>query len=1083
MYPVHKFTDSYPRPLHLGNHSPYSHHYYPSWEVTPPPQMNVDPAKSSTAFEPWSYNHGFGYPDPTGCHGCCNNCYPSGYYSFRPPHFQHPSPPLSFHGPYSYFTDSYPAYFVPPHYPSDQARYEYDKNMSRHHCCGCMTHSCNCKGDSNVKIEEEKTMHEQKDNDPTGLVKLQNHPYPLAWIPPNYVKDKETSKPSELESKAWNGWVPFELNSIRSLKQGGEDKRNQNQQEEREQNPHIEDNKTQLPYPIIWIPGFYKPEEAEKEDLKEVNSSPKVSEELPSELKVIPVRLPENEKCGGKETTGNGVPSAKETRPKSIPVKQLKENEEIREKKSSDISNVKKPSSSPVKASKLPPVCLRVDPLPKRTRNSNSRSPSPPGAKERGQLDSKAPESIEDKTKEGKPKKKDTKVIEVKEKMMTQPEKALEGQSKDRPVNVLDRDDESKQDQAQIQIELPLVSTEDTSKEKVANEAETNERKDGTEEHKEVAMEAVESKGGKEHKLKRKELSNTDAAILIQSAYRGFEVRRWEPLKKLKQIARVSEQVNDVKEKIHGLETSSRLLQDEKERIVISETIMGLLLQLDTIQGLHPSVREIRKSVARELVCLQEKLDSLTVQAADGDEPALAEMVPERKTSEGHEGLLPESISQQEKSVEPKSERVVVSDLKLEGVFEPPLVDKEQHIEVKKEETSELPLVESKKRESNPEELVEELANMLPMKDKISYSEVAVPIEGQSAGSESHSRIHESVELPSADERACSTVDGPTESLAELGVDELVEAPQAAKVGEPTNLESVELPSAAGESEFGIIADSMEVGAEPPSVQDVEAESKLKEEELPQVSAPIALAILDEEECPKAVVEARSGVAEQSVGSLNDPLSVQDEEAYSKLEEISMQPYDEEVFSEGSPIDSTGVADNLCSEAVQESDVRKLEDDSSTKMVQENCNHECQLSDTELSNENKEASPGSEDASEVGVMPTEYKVGSETEEKQAVIEIKLPLGMRDSVSDFELGRKEESLVEQNMNMKEMLEKVIEAGKHQLAVISDLNGRVRDLERKLSRKKKLRMRRQNTVGSFCSKPANNPPKERTVASVV
>lgn len=41
-------------------------------------------------------------------------------------------------------------------------------------------------------------------------------------------------------------------------------------------------------------------------------------------------------------------------------------------------------------------------------------------------------------------------------------------------------------------------------------------------------------------------------------------------------------------------------------------TVGKTLIQL--IQGLHPSVREARKSVARELVCLQEKLDTLCKQ-------------------------------------------------------------------------------------------------------------------------------------------------------------------------------------------------------------------------------------------------------------------------------------------------------------------------------------------------------------------------------------------------------------------------------------------------------------------------------------
>lgn len=45
---------------------------------------------------------------------------------------------------------------------------------------------------------------------------------------------------------------------------------------------------------------------------------------------------------------------------------------------------------------------------------------------------------------------------------------------------------------------------------------------------------------------------------------------------------------------------------------VVSKTLVILT------QGLHPSVREARKSVARELICLQEKLDTLC-KAASGD--------------------------------------------------------------------------------------------------------------------------------------------------------------------------------------------------------------------------------------------------------------------------------------------------------------------------------------------------------------------------------------------------------------------------------------------------------------------------------
>ncbi|KAK1376782.1 hypothetical protein POM88_032975 [Heracleum sosnowskyi] len=103
--------------------------------------------------------------------------------------------------------------------------------------------------------------------------------------------------------------------------------------------------------------------------------------------------------------------------------------------------------------------------------------------------------------------------------------------------------------------------------------------------------------------------SEAEAAVIIQSVYRGFEVGRWEPLKKLKEIARIEGELNKVRLDVQNL-VSSGSGNIDKQRMVIGETIMKLLLQLDTMQGLHPSVRNIRKYVAKGLVSLQEKLDS-----------------------------------------------------------------------------------------------------------------------------------------------------------------------------------------------------------------------------------------------------------------------------------------------------------------------------------------------------------------------------------------------------------------------------------------------------------------------------------------
>ncbi|AQL09912.1 BAG family molecular chaperone regulator 6 [Zea mays] len=112
-------------------------------------------------------------------------------------------------------------------------------------------------------------------------------------------------------------------------------------------------------------------------------------------------------------------------------------------------------------------------------------------------------------------------------------------------------------------------------------------------------------------------LSESDVAVGIQSAYRGYDVRKWQPLDKLWKIKHVHEQMQVVRKQIQCL-LDSCSKPTQKEQVAIGETIMNLLLKLDAIQGLHPSVREARKSVARELICLQEKLDTLC-KAASGD--------------------------------------------------------------------------------------------------------------------------------------------------------------------------------------------------------------------------------------------------------------------------------------------------------------------------------------------------------------------------------------------------------------------------------------------------------------------------------
>lgn len=101
------------------------------------------------------------------------------------------------------------------------------------------------------------------------------------------------------------------------------------------------------------------------------------------------------------------------------------------------------------------------------------------------------------------------------------------------------------------------------------------------------------------------------AATAIQAAYRGHLVRRTQPLKHLRII-------RDVRIELHELDrqlaTDPRLFEtlrrDPTERLKWSEGGMHLLLQLDSLQGLHPVVRDHRKSLTKDVILYQEYIDS-----------------------------------------------------------------------------------------------------------------------------------------------------------------------------------------------------------------------------------------------------------------------------------------------------------------------------------------------------------------------------------------------------------------------------------------------------------------------------------------
>ncbi|KAJ0724841.1 putative IQ motif, EF-hand binding, BAG domain, BAG domain superfamily [Helianthus annuus] len=94
--------------------------------------------------------------------------------------------------------------------------------------------------------------------------------------------------------------------------------------------------------------------------------------------------------------------------------------------------------------------------------------------------------------------------------------------------------------------------------------------------------------------------TKTAAALKIQSLFRGFLVR-----KSVNKISSIRNQVCEA-------ETSAELIRtDVKERLRVNETLMLLLLKLDSIRGVDFGVREFRKAVINKAIAVQEILDSV----------------------------------------------------------------------------------------------------------------------------------------------------------------------------------------------------------------------------------------------------------------------------------------------------------------------------------------------------------------------------------------------------------------------------------------------------------------------------------------
>lgn len=498
---------------------------HPSYPFYPYPVPNrPDPSAQSASYTPWPYQF-----NPTHSNGYS---YPPGYYGPRPP-FPYELPPTN-------FPNYYHPYFTPmPNYPAQYP--QIDQTKSQTHCCGCPNHVCNGTHSPKVKIDEEKHDVDQR--------KIPNSAYPYFWFSPrNNVQQDEIEKQKKEKREAQFPW-PIVWMPEDEVKEK-------------------EKKDTQIPWPLIWMP------EDDAKETKHQHANKQVSEEAakPS-FRIIPLKFLEHgdkdqtempkfpvvEKKQGGEEAGKErrdcgdkdqaevkrIPVMDQAEVKRIPVMEKKEGSE-KVGKEQPVKESTREKMMEKKLSKLPPVCLRVDP-PRHKKPTNGSSK-------------------EDKNK------KEVKVVDVKGAKDERKEREIEVNKdlqEERKIDDVRRVSMPKEDKIKKEIKVVDVRGAE-GKELKERDIQGEDLKEKLEERNVVGV-------------KKSKISEQDAAVLTQSVYRGYNVRRWDPLEKLKKIRGVHEKAQELMGRLKHVEESAIQLE-KKELLVLSETIMNLLLQLDTIQ-------------------------------------------------------------------------------------------------------------------------------------------------------------------------------------------------------------------------------------------------------------------------------------------------------------------------------------------------------------------------------------------------------------------------------------------------------------------------------------------------------------------
>eukprot|EP00250_Pteridium_aquilinum_P022529 c25402_g1_i2 orf=72-2177(+) len=131
-------------------------------------------------------------------------------------------------------------------------------------------------------------------------------------------------------------------------------------------------------------------------------------------------------------------------------------------------------------------------------------------------------------------------------------------------------------------------------------------------------------------------LDPASAATTIQSQFRGYSVRRHQPLRQLRTIAGARKELEELKLELESPGFAHKVRASDKERLRFSESVMAVILRLDAIEGLIPEVRSQRKEATKMAIKLQDAIDAIMMQQDETSGP------------KAREGALPDAAPAEE---------------------------------------------------------------------------------------------------------------------------------------------------------------------------------------------------------------------------------------------------------------------------------------------------------------------------------------------------------------------------------------------------------------------------------------------------